>query len=452
MNQNASGYATATIGAEKDLLKNIENITGTTGTDYIGGDNDNNVINGFQGDDIIAGAGGSDTLLGGDGDDTFKAGLDANGDNTYEDGDDGIDYIDGGEGVEDNGGDTVDYSAFGSTHNITVDLSITDSGNSDYTTVSVNSGSNDYIKNIENIKGSAGADIISGDSSNNILDGSAGNDTLSGGEGNDTIIGGTGIDTVTYITSTSGITVDLKDTDLDGYEVSSDGLNGKDDLSGIEVLIASNNDDNLIGSDGNDTLIGAGGNDTISGGLGADDLRGYGLSTGTDSHLDTVSYAYVGSLNSVTVDLSAGSGLVTVGTDTSDTDTLTGFENVIGGAGADNITGSSVANIIKAGSGADIITGGAGADDLQGEAGNDTFKATSAADGADIIDGGIDSDTLDYSALGSSNKITVTLGNEGTSASVFVTSGDTDSVVNIENIIGTQGNDTITGNSSANTL
>jgi Ca2+-binding RTX toxin-like protein len=452
MNQNASGYATATIGAEKDLLKNIENITGTTGTDYIGGDNDNNVINGFQGDDIIAGAGGSDTLLGGDGDDTFKAGLDANGDNTYEDGDDGIDYIDGGEGVEDNGGDTVDYSAFGSTHNITVDLSITDSGNSDYTTVSVNSGSNDYIKNIENIKGSAGADIISGDSSNNILDGSAGNDTLSGGEGNDTIIGGTGIDTVTYITSTSGITVDLKDTDLDGYEVSSDGLNGKDDLSGIEVLIASNNDDNLIGSDGNDTLIGAGGNDTISGGLGADDLRGYGLSTGTDSHLDTVSYAYVGSLNSVTVDLSAGSGLVTVGTDTSDTDTLTGFENVIGGAGADNITGSSVANIIKAGSGADIITGGAGADDLQGEAGNDTFKATSATDGADIIDGGIDSDTVDYSVLGSSNKITVTLGNEGTSASVFVTSGDTDSVVNIENIIGTQGNDTITGNSSANTL
>ena len=70
---------------------------------------------------------------------------------------DGADFIDGGSDTDTNrGSDTVDYSAFGSTHKITVDLSTvgTTSGNIDfgYSTVVVANGSIDYIKNIENIK------------------------------------------------------------------------------------------------------------------------------------------------------------------------------------------------------------------------------------------------------------------------------------------------------------
>ena len=93
-------YATAIIGTEQDSLKEIENIIGTIYNDYIGGDNDKNILDGGSGSDTIAGLGGNDTLLGGDGDDTFMAGLDNNflsgQDKIFEDGNDGSDYIDGG--------------------------------------------------------------------------------------------------------------------------------------------------------------------------------------------------------------------------------------------------------------------------------------------------------------------------------------------------------------------
>jgi len=54
----------------------------------------------------------------------------------------------------------------------------------------------DKVKGVENILGSAYADVFTGDSAANTLNGGAGNDSLMGGAGNDTLIGGLGNDTL----------------------------------------------------------------------------------------------------------------------------------------------------------------------------------------------------------------------------------------------------------------
>ena len=436
---NVNGFAQAQIdNVADDFLKDIENIRGTNQDDYIGADASNNTLEGLNGNDTIVGDAGADYLDGGDGDDIFKAGVDTNGDKVLEDADDGIDTIIGG-----NNNDTIDYSV------ISESIDVTLNGTTDSNVVITNYA-DDVINGIENVIGSSVNDNIVGDSNVNTLDGSAGDDTLYGAAGNDTLIGNSGTDTVDY-TAASGLVV--ADLSVTSAEVSIDGDGGSDNLIGIERIIGSTYGDTLDGFDNSDTLFGGAGSDTISGGLGADDLNGYGLSSGSDSHLDTVSYAYVGSADEVTVNLSTGSGQVDVSGDTSDTDTLSGFENVIGGAGDDNITGSSVVNIVKGGTGADQITGLDGDDDLQGEAGNDTFIATGLNDGVDTIDGGADSDTVDYSVLGSSNAITLTLAEAGSTNQITIAgSGDADNIKDVENVIGSQGIDTITGNSGVNTI
>jgi len=447
---DGSGYAQAKLdNVGDDYLKDIENITATNQNDTIVGNSSINTIVGLNGDDIITGDGGADILDGGKGDDIFKAGIYNTTTNLLEDGDDGADVIDGGTDSETNG-DTVDYSVISKSINVT----LADDADTD-ATVNITDYDNDTIRNIENITGSKVDDIISGNKEDNTLKGDAGDDTLYGAGGDDVLDGGdhTLGDTADYTLANTAITVDMSNT---AWEVSDDGDSGKDNLIDIERIIGSTNNDIMSGSTSSassDTFYGGAGSDTISGGLGADELKGYGLSTGTDSDLDTVSYSYVGSADEVTVDLSTGTGVVTVGADISDSDTLSGFENVIGGAGADNITGSDVANIIQGGDSNDTITGGLGADNLQGEAGQDTFIATSANDGIDAIDGGADKDTVDYSALGASNNITsLTLAETGNTATIAITGGDADTLTSIENVIGTQGSDTIVGNSQSNIL
>jgi serralysin len=120
------------------------------------------------------------------------------------------------------------------------------------------------------------------------------------------------------------------------------------------------------------------------------------------------------------------------------------------------------------------LEGGGGRDMLYGRGGSDTLIG--GLDGeADVIDGGADTDTVDYSAgrLG----MTITLGNgptklgNGTPGSAVVDDhveyfdvfgGRTlsmrregwqeDELYSIENVIGSQGNDTITGNGVGNRL
>ncbi|MFA9372919.1 MAG: hypothetical protein ACERKK_02065, partial [Poseidonibacter sp.] len=413
LNDITNSYADAVIGAETDKLKNIENIKGTIKNDFISGDDDSNLLDGFQGDDILIGAGGSDTLLGGDGDDIFKAGLDTNGDDVLEDADDGVDYIIGGEVDENNSGDTVDYSALSSS--INVDLSNIDAGNNNYVIVNVDASSNDYIKEIENIIGSSANDIIKGDANANILKGDEGNDTLAGGAGADTLDGGTGVNRVDYSNAAGKIVVDMENA----TEVSIDGDGSSDELISIQEIVGSYASDTIYGSNSeNELFIGGAASDTFMGRGGDDTIYGGSEDRLTDNLLDLVTYEYLSDgTQSVTVDLENETARVyDNSSNLLETDTLYDVENIKGGEG------------------------------------NDTF--ITKYDETNVINGaGGTSDTIDYTSLDTSHSINVNLEDNGASTTVDVsdTTND-DTILNIENIIGSNRDDTISGNNLANIL
>jgi Ca2+-binding RTX toxin-like protein len=111
-------------------------------------------------------------------------------------------------------------------------------------------------------------------------------------------------------------------------------------------------------------------------------------------------------------------------------------DTIFGGAGADRLNGAD---------GDDVLRGDGGADRIAGGAGNDRFVAT-IGDGNDRYDGGAGSDTLDLSLTTAG--ATIDLADDtATSAQI-----GTERIVSIENAIGSQGNDDITGGNGANFL
>ena len=162
------------------------------------------------------------------------------------------------------------------------------------------------------------------------------------------------------------------------------------------VLAGGAGDDILRGSSGNDLLSGDGdgpahpigfttvltesgvtGNDVIDGGPGTDQLTFRGRATG------------------VTVDLAAGNS-AGAGTER---DTLTGIEDVAGGAGDDLLLGDAGVNRLEGESGNDRISGRDGDDHLLGNLVPDTNEYsvtyTQPDPGADTLRGGEGDDTLD---------------------------------------------------------
>jgi len=152
---------------------------------------------------------------------------------------------------------------------------------------------------------------------------------------------------------------------------------------------------------GNDFIAGGDGNDTINGGSG----------------IDTASYADASS--SVTVSLAAGTASGGAGFDV-----LIDIENVIGSGFADTLIGNRFANSLSGGSGDDTLDGGAG---------NDT------------LNGGVGIDTASYSSATSA--VTVSLaGGTASGGAGF------DLLSEVENVIGSNFADTLTGNAIANKL
>lgn len=274
------------------------------------------------------------------------------------------------------------------------------------------------------VNGTAVAESLTGTTAIDHINGLAGNDILTGGANADVLNGGDGIDSASYATSSIGVTVNL----LNGT-----GLNGDaqgDSLVAIENLVGSNNSDVLTGSDlannlsgglGLDTLNGGLGNDLLTGGVGADNLNGDG---GIDGAI------YTASVLGVTVNLALGTG---VGGDAQG-DRLTGIENVYGSNAGDTLTGDAFNN---------LLVGYAGMDSLNGGLGNDTLIGGA---GADNLNGGDGSDTAYY--YGDTIAIDVNL-LRGTGLGGNA-QGDT--LVNIENIYGSNAGDKITGNGLSNIL
>lgn len=205
----------------------------------------------------------------------------------------------------------------------------------------------------------------------------------------------------------------------------------------------------MVGSRGSsNTLSGAGGNDTLSGGIGNDTLDG---GTGTD----TVDYWTA--TQRVIVDL-AGSGTNAIG---DGTDTLISIENlegsafddrlfgnaddnlILGRGGDDAIYGRAGADLLFGGAGNDVLDGGADNDRLEGDGGNDTLAGGS---GNDILDGGAGSDTVDYWSAGTG--LVVDLSASGANA----TGEGTDTLIGIENLLGSRFADLLSGNSDTNVV
>lgn len=259
----------------------------------------------------------------------------------------------------------------------------------------------DTFASIENLRGSAFADMLTGDSGANMFD---------GGLGADSIVGGAGSDTVTYAAATAAVQIDLAAGTTAGAAIAVG-----DVLVGIE---------NVRGTSFADTLIGDAADNTFEGGVGTDTLTG-------GAGFDIASYANAAS--AVTASLAAP------GTNTGDAagDVYSGIEGLRGSNFADELTGDAFDNFIEGLLGGDTLSGGDGNDTLSG-GGN-----------SDIIYGGNGTDTVSFATAASGGDIR--LSNWVANA----WAGDWGALMlgyDIENAVGTAFADSVSGNGSNNVI
>ncbi|MES2907340.1 MAG: hypothetical protein V4691_10045, partial [Pseudomonadota bacterium] len=460
--------------AAGDTYSLIENLLGSNFDDTLTGDvsgnilngrSGNDTLNGGDGDDILIGGAGADSLAGGNGTDTASystaasgviASLTTPGSNTGDAAGDGYSSIEnlegsafndtligdasanaltGGEGADilegragadtlngGNGSDTASYEH--ATTGVTADLSTPANNSSE--------AAGDTYISIENLTGSAFDDVLIGNNTDNILTGGDGNDLLEGLGGADQLVGGNGIDTANYSNSAVGVTVNLAGAGSSGDATG-------DTYSSVENVLGSSHNDDIKGSTDANTLYGLNGDDILDGGDGDDILNG---GSGADAMNggngnDTASYADAST--DVIVDL------VTPASNTGEAlgDTYVSIENIEGSAHNDELYGDN---------GNNVLTGGTGDDHLEGRDGNDTLLGGANDDylvggaGADVLNGGDEVDTASY--VNSASAVTVDLG-AGTGSGGDAT-GDT--LSNIENLIGSAFDDTLTGDAGSNSI
>ncbi len=411
----------------------MANLFGTTGDDALAGALDDDLLVGDLGNDVLQGLGGSDELVGDEGADTL-------------DGGDGNDFIWAGKGddsiIGGSGTDQAYYHSNGTdegfaTQGAVVDLALG---------IAIDGwGFTDTVVAVENVGGTSFDDILTGDMNANVLTGYDGRDTLSGGGGNDILYGGSDDNVLN-----GGDGADL----LDGND-GNDTLHGD---AGDDELAGGNGIDGLFGGAGDDGIWGAAGDDMIDGGDGYD--IAYFHSDGFGSP----------AAGGVTVNLVNG----TVVDGWGGTDTLVSIEEIVGTDFADSFTGNADSNVFhgiagndvaRGGDGDDLLAGNDDADTLSGDAGDDDLVGGDGNDslfgglgndslwggpGDDLIDGGEGYDIAycPTDGLGGEvpDRVTINLLNN----SIVYSSGATDTLVSIEEIVGTNFADTFTGNADSN--
>ena len=119
---------------------------------------------------------------------------------------------------------------------------------------------------------------------------------------------------------------------------------------------------------------------------------------------------------------------------------LSGIENLVGSDHDDTLTGDDGGDH----EGVNVLRGLAGDDTLEGGGGNDILEGGA---GADMLDGGEGTDSASYT--NSEAPVIVDL-----SVDTAQAEGDAegDTLVNIENLVGSAFDDTLTGNDAVNTL
>jgi len=237
--------------------------------------------------------------------------------------------------------------------------------------------------------GHEGNDTILGSRFGDKLKGGQGNDTIQGNGGNDQIMDMTWIGTAPDIEQVL-FTLDINNTTdrrkMADFIAENYEITSRD----IGSFLFHGGDDRYFGDAGNDFILGFEGRDKLDGGTGNDALFGG-----------------------------------------SDNDTL------VGGAGND---------VLNGGGGNDFLHGGTGGDLLAGRGGNDTLEG---GVGGDVLDGGAGFDFASYAS--SIGAVIVNL-NFGQTAleQPFASDASGDSLISIEGVIGSSGNDILIGNSAQN--
>ena len=240
-----------------------------------------------------------------------------------------------------------------------------------------------------NATGGGGNDTLEGGNHSDSIVGGAGNDIQIGGAGADVLDGGAGtLDRASYITSTSGLTVDLL------APVNNTGNAAGDTYANIEGLEGSNFDDDLRGNNSNNFLIGGAGADALDGRGGADFA------------------AYITATAGVTASLANPASI----------------------PGTRPATPMSTSRTCRAATSIDTLIGDANNNFLSGRG------------GADTLDGGGGFDTADYflSTVGLTVDLDTPANNTGEAAG--------DSYASIENLRGSAFADTLRGNNGNNLL
>jgi Ca2+-binding RTX toxin-like protein len=184
-----------------------------------------------------------------------------------------------------------------------------------------------------------------------------------------------------------------------------------------ETINGNDNHNLMRGYGGDDRMFGFAGDDLLIGGTGADFMDG---GTGI---FDTL--GYMDSSVGVTVNLALGFGRF----GTAEGDTFVNMDDIIGSPHDDTLTGNDGSNRLMGELGNDVLTGGLGADQLFGGDGGD--PPPTQADGRDTA-------VYSDSAAG----VTVNLAN----GRGFGGTAEGDTLLSIENLVGSAFNDNLIGN------
>lgn len=435
------------------------NGTGNASNNVITGNSANNRLSGMAGNDTLDGGAGADTMIGGMGDDTYI--VDNANDAVEEDANQGIDTVKS----------SVNYSI----------------------------SAKAYVENITltgasaiSATGNAAANALIGNSANNTLIGAAGNDTLDGGAGVDTLDGGSGNDTY-VVNSTTDKIIDSGGIDT----IRSSATFSLAALTAIENLTLTGSAAiNGTGNAGANRIVGNAAANVIDGGTGADTMTG---GAGNDTYIVRDTTDVIVETESGGTDTVQSYVSYALGSHVENLRLLGSAANGTGNTLANLLVGNSANNALTGGAGNDTLDGNAGVDTLNGGDGDDTYIVNTTTDkiadssgvdtiqslvslslasygsienlalagtadingtgnalnnvitansGNNVIDGGAGSgDTASYALAGSA--VSVSLAVAGAQA----TGGSgSDTLLNIENLLGSSHDDRLTGSSGANIL
>lgn len=461
---------------------NNDTLAGSDGNDQITGHGGHDSLDGGDGDDGLWGGPGDDTLLGGAGNDSLMAGhgndnLAGGGGNDTLYGGSGSDTLDGGDGSDllyGGGGNTLRGGA----------------GDDELVIGSADAGA------VIHAEGGAGRDLFDTSLDNGvtlIVSGGGDLDTYRISYGPVT----TGYTVTDFVTGLGGDRIDVSQmlewssVDGRGYiggnpmklgymrlqqsgnttwlqydeDAASNGTIWTTAIALQGVTASAINAHNfkplyIGGTSGNDLLRGSLGVDTLEGGNGDDELDGdWGEDSMTGGEGDDT--YHVDHLGDLVREVAGGGNdkVIAVIDYVMDGN----VENLDIGSGASRGTGNALHNNIKGNNGNNEINGGAGNDTISGGAGDDSLiggdgdDQVTAGDGDDLIVGGDGAGNDTYSGGAGLDTVRYTSAVTGIVVDLGLGTAmgneiGSDTLIDIENIVGGQAGDTLIGDALANAI